>query len=380
MTHSSVRRWSFVFACGAVIFGGATAGAKPPQHALSYVMETIESPTGLNTAALGVNDWGEVVGVYEKTPGHLKGFVWSRDEGFRALAVPMLFQNIPYGDIAMDVWDINNCGVIVGNLADGKAVRWLSPDHAERFGFQYPNGEFYNARPSAINDLGQIVGETISPVDGRQVPFLWSPQQGMREINSFPGDQQAVANGINNRGEVVGESTDFVIRRAFLWTATGGIQNLGVDAPYAVAISISDTGVIVGNYRPADAPADLAFRWTRHTGPLVLNDDPSQPLGSGATDVNAFGLVAGTHAAPSNSFHASVWDRRGHRTDLHKTAAEVSVAHAINLFGVVVGQEYSYAGQFTSRATVWWPSKYPTKLVRAAKERAAAKCASGQLP
>ena len=74
-------------------------------------------------------------------------------------------------------------------------------------------GTFSDAR--AINERGQVVGESTT-ASGEEHAFLW--QDGtMSDLGTLSGDQSE-ANGINNRGQVVGGSTtatgDF---HAVLW-------------------------------------------------------------------------------------------------------------------------------------------------------------------
>ncbi|MGI4790100.1 MAG: hypothetical protein ACRYFS_14760 [Janthinobacterium lividum] len=58
--------------------------------------------------------------------------------------------------------------------------------------------------PSAINDLGQVVGSSQFP-DGTTQAFLW--QKGkITPLKSIQGDQTSVATAINNKGQIVGVS------------------------------------------------------------------------------------------------------------------------------------------------------------------------------
>ncbi len=62
-------------------------------------------PGGNNTSALGINDFGEIVGAYADSASNINGFVRVRGE-FRTLDVPGAVETQAYG--------INNRGAIVG--------------------------------------------------------------------------------------------------------------------------------------------------------------------------------------------------------------------------------------------------------------------------
>jgi probable HAF family extracellular repeat protein len=75
----------------------------------------------------------------------------------------------------------------------------------------------------SVNNRGEVVGVSSlypdsSPFFGSHA-FLWSPETGlMRDLGTLPGDVQSVAQGINDRGQVVGVSFDeHGNPRPFLW-------------------------------------------------------------------------------------------------------------------------------------------------------------------
>ena len=69
----------------------------------------------------------------------------------------------------------------------------------------------------AINNKGQAVGHTTS--DTSTVAFLWTRKTGMQGLGTLPGDFASFALGINDGGEVVGQSIGqgYSTFRAFLW-------------------------------------------------------------------------------------------------------------------------------------------------------------------
>ena len=58
--------------------------------------------------------------------------------------------------------------------------------------------------------------------------FSWTPAGGRVDLPTLGGHAH-LANAVNNLGQVVGHSdvTIFGPRQAFLWTAAGGMVNLG---------------------------------------------------------------------------------------------------------------------------------------------------------
>jgi probable HAF family extracellular repeat protein len=55
-----------------------------------------------------------------------------------------------------------------------------------------------------INDLGEIVGTTFDG-EGRQRAFIWTADQGMRDLGGFT--ENTSAHRINNSGTVIGLSS-----------------------------------------------------------------------------------------------------------------------------------------------------------------------------
>jgi probable HAF family extracellular repeat protein len=70
----------------------------------------------------------------------------------------------------------------------------------------------------AINDRGQIVGQSRSPDGTTRLAVLWQNRE-ITNLNTLPGDFGVIATGINNRGQVVGSTNDsaFNWTHAFIW-------------------------------------------------------------------------------------------------------------------------------------------------------------------
>jgi probable HAF family extracellular repeat protein len=102
-------------------------------------------------------------------------------------------------------------------LTENHALVWQN-GKATDLGNLGPNGiPGAGNHACAINNRGEAVGHTTS--DASTVAFLWSREKGMKGLGTLPGDFASFAIGINDEGQVVGQSigTDFSSFRAFLW-------------------------------------------------------------------------------------------------------------------------------------------------------------------
>jgi probable HAF family extracellular repeat protein len=166
-----------------------------------------------------------------------------------------------------------------------------------------------------LNDQGQVAGEsftnaTPNPVTGMPPvdPFLW--QNGaMKDLGTF-GGAFGVANWMNSRGQVVGQSdlAGDQTYHPFLWNGRRLVDLGTLGGDKGVAYWISDTGVVAG---AADVPGSQAhhgFLWTNDT----MQDLP--PTGSApcsnAYAVNTRGQAVGNDTdCQGNSLAAVLWER-----------------------------------------------------------------------
>ncbi|GAA0602465.1 hypothetical protein GCM10009416_45380 [Craurococcus roseus] len=203
---------------------------------------TLDVPGASSTAASGVNDAGDIVGTYLAESGNdvsLHGFLYS-DGAFTTLDIPGA------GDTQLN--GINDRGQIV-------AFTPASDPPAPSGGFLYENGVFTRItvpdRPDAflvplgINDEGAIVGISGNQgfvLEGGQLTLIDNP------FSQFPIRPEDV----NNEGQVVGSLAP--LQRAsqgFLYE-NGEITAFGPPVPpnqppSAGLQGINDAGEIVGN-------------------------------------------------------------------------------------------------------------------------------------
>jgi probable HAF family extracellular repeat protein len=164
----------------------------------------------------------------------------------------------------------------------------------------------------ALNNRGQVVGESNIQGDAVCHAFLWDKKAGMKDLGTL-GGEGAVAIELNDAGDVVGQAgmpgsvscNEWPVH-AFLWRK-GVMSDLGsLDGiPFSTALSINASGQIVGNV----GDAVLATLW-EDGGPLVdLNTlVPSNPglVLFDALYINDSGEIAAQGTLSNGDVHSFV--------------------------------------------------------------------------
>jgi probable HAF family extracellular repeat protein len=252
---------------------------------------------GPNSAAFGVNEFGQAVGQAETSVTNAEDFCGFNAYGFASstACLPFLWQAGVMTKLSTLGGDngfanqINNRGEVAGiaetsrtDPTPGCPVHQFAP-------VVWTNGMIHELLPypgdsdgvaAAINDYGQVVGAsgTCAPFNFNTGLYLVEDHAVLWEngvvtdLGNLGGEGGLAGNhacGINNNGQVVGHSdlpndTSF---HAFLWTKQTGMRDLGtLQADYAsLGLGINDAGEVVGQSFGPNFSTMRAFIWQKGT-------------------------------------------------------------------------------------------------------------------
>jgi probable HAF family extracellular repeat protein len=247
---------------------------------------------GKINAACAINDAGQVTGYSQDGNGNLQAFAFSRSQPIASLGTldgtstseafginnsgtvvgdsqsgnqnhrPALFSNGSVEDLGLGGSDepdaletayaINDAGQIVGrHSADNNAFRAFVFVNSNTTDLSTLGGA--NGEALAINKNGQVVGDSDT-AQGLTHAFVFEHSQ-LKDLGTLRGfDNASYARGIDNSGDIVGESDNADQKRAFLYTKgqlveldklAENLSEAGFNS-LDVAYGINDKGWIVG--------------------------------------------------------------------------------------------------------------------------------------
>lgn len=173
---------------------------------------------------------------------------------------------------------------------------------------------------------------------------LWAEQYYYYDLGTSSGFTSTYANSINDSGNIAGFGyTGSNSARAFLWTPSSGMQNLGTVIPgygYSVAYGINNNNQIVG------VDSGSTFLWTGTMRDLGF---------SGGANINNIGNITGSTPVNFNS-QAFLWNNTGGINYLGTLGGSYSAGISINDSNYVVGVSQINIGSTTDHAFLWTPT------------------------
>lgn len=319
----------------------ATSNAAPPNSMAQLLAAPAAVPEDASGGGTSVSrDGTTVVGYYDNgffTPYH--AFVRTEETGIIDLGTLDPPNNDTLTSFGTDV--STDGSVVVGSSqtvgSAEHAFRWTQPGGMIDLGTG--NGPTGFSRAHGVNGDGSVVvGESDFPppqggfFDVVQA-FRWTEADGLQTIGGIETISRSIATAVTADGSViVGRSTISVPSgntiethsRAFRWTESGGMQNLGVlpGYEYSTATAVSDDGTVVVGVSSTtffdnnDVAGGLrfafdqsrAFYWTESGGMQDLTQlladagmDMSGKTVVGATSISADGEWIGCLALTPNS-------------------------------------------------------------------------------
>jgi probable HAF family extracellular repeat protein len=224
------------------------------------VVSPLPSTAAAWSTAAAVNDQGVVVGAAGPGLADALATIWSNGQATLLGALE--------GDVFSRAWGINAHGTVVGisRNAERRPRAFIYRDGTMR-ALPTPSG-FSNAQASAISDAGLVTGVASDGDSASERAIVWQAD-GRPQVLGTLGGSISRATGrraINNRGDVVGESTtpDGTLH-GFLWR-DGTMVDLntllppGTAAEVTRALAISDNGWIAATARINDAERAVRLR------------------------------------------------------------------------------------------------------------------------
>ena len=164
--------------------------------------------------------------------------------------------------------------------------------------------------PFSMNNLGQVIGNSNLAGDQILHAFVWDRKHGLKDLGTLPGESLAVANWINDEGEIVGNGDFFGGGHSILWK-NGKMIDLGLlpgDCG-SEALVINAKSQIIGNSTPDCSSDGAAVLWENGEAPVNLNTliTPASNVDIVfPVSLNDLGEIAADGILPNGDVHAVI--------------------------------------------------------------------------
>jgi probable HAF family extracellular repeat protein len=257
---------------------------------------------------------------------------------------------------------VSDDGLFVVGTSGNEAFRWMQAGGMVGLGFL--PGPYIRSEARGVSADGSVVvgrsSTTASPGSGPPsiYAFRWTQTSGMVSLGDLPGSSlpgtrnpaSSYAYAVSADGSVVvGHGNTNSGYKAFRWTLTGGMVDLGDfsgGGTNSRATGVSADGSVVVGFG-TKASGSKAFRWTQTGGMIDLGDLPGGISLSLANDVSADGSVVVGSGNSMSGPEAFRWTQSGGMVGLDDLAGGdfISTAIAVSADGaIVVGQGHSASG------------------------------------
>jgi probable HAF family extracellular repeat protein len=251
----------------------------PAAVAQSPGFTSITYPGAVSTGASGVNDKGDVVGVYRLADKSSHGYLYHA-----GTLTPIDYPNAT----STDAYGINNAGDIAGDYTIGGKTHGFILSQGRFTTLDVPGSALTSL--AAINSAGNVIAFYTLP-DGTSHSAV---SNGDRFINiDIPNPNTTSANGFNDGNDVVGNETTGGITKGFI-LSKGKVTPLTVPAAdFTGAFGIDPAGNVVGGFRDSSG---VTHAYIYSGGAFTTVDIPgaSSTAGSG---INSVGDIVGKYTA-----------------------------------------------------------------------------------
>ncbi|MEV0827309.1 hypothetical protein [Nonomuraea rubra] len=337
-----------VTSAGQALTAGTASAAEPECPAVTGSWEAVD--LGVAGEALDINDRGQIAGWKKGAAGESQAVLWDKGQvteigalggrDSRATAVDEDGRVAGYGTTAdgkthgfvwhngqtQDMGSLGGYAALPKDISLGVVVgefRVLDAGRTRRGqAFVVKKGEKRDleltggSEAEDVNKAGQVAG-THRRTEGVGLPaeklthraFLWKDGT-VKDLGTLGGDWSQ-ARGLNERGQVVGESAlseNGVLQAGFVWSAESGMRRIEDGEGLARPTAINNDGVIIGTHSCRIA-YDTAYPsvWTDPAKAPARLPDPAGGVAITANAINSKGEIVGMAIHPGNQPHAVLW-------------------------------------------------------------------------